>query len=143
MAAVSSTGFTSPTWGGYPAVEIDEATYPAASWLLGHGLDFDTDLNQGLNGDGVSLLMAYALNLDPHHGPRGSMPAVVAEETGMSITFYGVAPGVTYTGWTSTDLENWTTEGVTLSEPDADGVRTAFVERDGQQRFLRFTVEEQ
>ena len=33
-----STGFTSPTWESYPAVEIDQSVHPAAVWLLTHGL---------------------------------------------------------------------------------------------------------
>jgi hypothetical protein len=33
-----STGFTSPSWMGYPAVRIDEQACPAASWLTRHGL---------------------------------------------------------------------------------------------------------
>ena len=44
---------------GAVAVMIDEATYPAARWLLQHDLPHGTELN---NDD--SLLMAYALALD-------------------------------------------------------------------------------
>ena len=44
---------------------INEAVYPAASWLLKINLPYDTSLQQDLDGDGVSLLLAYALNLDP------------------------------------------------------------------------------
>ena len=46
-------------------MRIDERACPAAPWLVSHGLPYDTDLNQDLNGDGVTLLMAYALGLDP------------------------------------------------------------------------------
>lgn len=39
-----SSGFGFLTWKGYGVTRIDEAIYPAASWLLGHGLWYDTDL---------------------------------------------------------------------------------------------------
>lgn len=48
---------------GYPSVEIDESEYPAASWLLQQDMWYDLNLQQDLNGDGVDLLMACALNL--------------------------------------------------------------------------------
>jgi len=135
-----SSGFTSPTWQGYPSQMIDEASYPAAGWLLSHQLAYDTDLQLDLNGDGVELLMAYALNLDPNQNLAGSLPqAVVGEET-LGITFYAAAPGITYTVKTSVDLETWTTEGVTLSDPDPTGNRTATVDLSPPGRYLRLEV---
>jgi hypothetical protein len=41
---------------------------------------------------------------------------------------------------TSTDMHNWTTEGVTLSGSSSNPI--ASVPRDGPQRFLRLVVEE-
>ena len=67
---------------------IDEATYPAASWLLAHGLWYDTDLHQDPDGDGVSLLMAYALDLDPRLNLQGSLPVSVRNGNTLSLSFH-------------------------------------------------------
>ncbi len=137
----TSTGFTSPMWNGYPAVEIDVDQYPAAPWLLEHGLSHDTDLHQDLNHDGVCLLMAYALDLDPKQNLRGRLPVPILDKDSLRLTFPATRAPLTYTVQTSTDLQNWSTQGVTIGEPDADGLRTATVPRDTPQRFLRLVVE--
>ena len=60
----------------------------------------------------------------------------------LSLSFRGASAGITYLVETSTDLQNWTTEEVTLSELEADGWRTATVEMDDPRRFMRLVVEE-
>ena len=70
----SRTGFSSPTSHGFPATVINETTYPAASWLLEGGLWYDTDLHHDPDGDGVPLLTAYALGLDPPPMPERISP---------------------------------------------------------------------
>ncbi|MFC7337479.1 leucine-rich repeat domain-containing protein [Haloferula chungangensis] len=136
-----STGFTSPTWNGYPTVRIDERACSAAPWLVSHGLPYDTDLKQDLNGDGVSLLMAYALDLDPTQNLQSKMPAPVLDGSSLGMTFHAASPGITYTVETSTDLRNWTTEGVLYSPLAPDGTQTASVSRDVSSCFLRLVVE--
>ncbi len=134
------TGFTSPTWNGYPAVRIDERACPAAAWLAGHDLPYDTDLHQDLNNDGVSLLMAYALDLDPNLNLRGRLPEPVKGEDTMCMSFYAAAESIAYTVQTSADLRAWTTEGVALSDLRDDGTRTASVSLDRVERFMRLVV---
>jgi len=73
----------------------------------------------------------------------GSNPQVVLGPGTMSMTFHAGSPGITYVMETSTDLRNWTTEGVVLSEPDVEGNRTATVPRDGPRRFMRLVVAEE
>ncbi len=137
-----STGFTSPTWNGYPAAMVDEATYPAASWLLAHGLWYDTDLHQDPDGDGVDLLMAYALDLDPNLNLQASLPVPVKDGNTLSLSFHATSPGITYRAETSADLTNWTTTGVTQSAPGPNGQSTATVPLDSPRRFLRLVVED-
>jgi hypothetical protein len=135
-----STGFATPTWEGYPATEIDESTHPAARWLASHNLPPDTQLDEDPNGDGVDLLMAWALDLDPNENLAGSMPRATLSPTVLSITHYAANPKVAYTVETSTDMRTWTSAGVTLTGP-ADN-RTATVQRNGApRRFLRLKVE--
>ncbi len=137
-----SSGFTSPTWNGYPAVEIDQAVYPAASWLVGQGLPYDTDLNQDPNDDGVSLLMAYALNLDPDSNVRANLPVpVIISPNTLSMSFHAASPGITYSVETSTDLR-CSNSGIALSELDAENRRTASVSLDSPRRYRRLVVSE-
>ncbi len=129
-----SKDFTSPTWLDYPAVMIDENVYPAALWLLRHDLPYDTDL-----GEHPSLLMAYAFDLDP--GAPQLSPVFDPATNTLSLSFHADSPGITYAVETTTDLENWSTVGVRLSDVGADGRRTAIVDRDSPNRFLRLRID--
>jgi hypothetical protein len=84
--------------------------------------------------------MAYALDLDPHENLQGNLPAPILTGDSLTLTFPANAPGITYTAQTSTDLQTWTTDGVTLSDLDPDNHRTAVVPLDAPQRFLRLVV---
>jgi hypothetical protein len=132
-------GFTSPSWNGYTTASMG-ASSPVTSWLLTNGLSHSEDLQGDSNGDGVSLLMAYALDLDPKQNLSGSIPEPVIEAGQMSLDFHAASAGVTYSVETSTDLLNWTTEGVVISAPDANQVRTATVDLAGAHRYMRLVV---
>ena len=134
-----ATGFSAPAWGGYTAFNADAAT-PAASWLLTNGLAADADLQSDPNGDGVSLLLAYALNLDPKLNLPGSLPKPVLAGNQLRLSYYAGAAGVSYTVEASADLKIWTTVGVTITAPDGHNVRTATVPVTGGKRFLRLGV---
>ena len=82
--------------------------------------------------------LAYALNLDPNNALAG-MPVPILGSGTLSMSFHGAAQGVTYGAETSTDCQNWVTEGVTISELDPANMRTATVNRDAARRFLRLT----
>ncbi len=135
-----SSGFTSPGWEGYRSVMIDETVYPAASWLLAYGFDLDTNLNQDLSGDGVTLLMAYALNLNPALNLACCMPVAVLEPGALSMPFHAASPGVIYRVETCTDLKTWATDDVSLSELNPEGQRIASVALDVPHRYLRLVV---
>jgi hypothetical protein len=134
------SGWTTPTWNGYPASPVGGTNDPADSWLAARGLPAGTPLDRDLNGDGVDLLMAWALDLDPNQNLAASLPRAVLSPTGLSIGFRAANPDVIYTVETSTDMEHWTASGVVLTGPPEN--RTATVPRDAAQRFLRLVVEE-
>ena len=134
----SSTGFESPTWFNYPAIGTGVGGGDLSSWLLSKGLPADTDITLDANGDGVNLLMAYALNLDPNL--HNSFPQPVFGENLMTLSFYAGANGITYIVKASSDMVNWSTEGVTLSIPDANQFRTATVNISGPAKFMRLEV---
>lgn len=135
-----AAGFTTPTWEGQPSVNI--GSYSALKvWLLENGLPHDTDPAADANGDGVGLLLAYALNLDPNESLAGALPQAIVEEESLRMSFFGAAEGVVYIPEASVDLAVWTTAGVDLSEPDDQRMRTASVAADSPALFLRLRVE--
>jgi len=139
----TATGFASPSWHDYPATAISAIDPGFAHWRGFHGIPVDANATDDLNGDGVSLLMAYALNLDPHDDLAGSSPVAVSQGGNLEIDFFAGRSDVTYRAETSTDLGSWTDTGVTLSALEANGFLTASVPRTSSAHFLRLIVEEQ
>ena len=138
-----ASGITAPVWvdsagDSYPATMI--AVSPVATWLAGHGLPPNTDLQSSANGDGVSLMMKYALNLDPATNQSANLPRTVCDGNQLRMTFYRGNTDVRYAVEASADLQNWSATGVTVSAPDGNGDCTATVPRSGGQRFLRLVV---
>jgi len=135
----NASRFTSPTWNGYPSVNMG-AYSPVTPWLLSKGFAHNKNLLSIPNNDGMPLLMAYALNLDPTQNQSGSMPVAEVVGNQLQISFYAGSAGITYTVETSTDLKNWTPIGVVLSAPDSNQFQTASIALDGPHRFLRLVV---
>ena len=133
----TATGFTAPTWKGYPASAIGPNA-ALTNWLLGYNLPANSDLKSDANGDGVSLLMAYALNLNPSQNLSGSLPQPVLPAEQMSMSFYAGADGVTYVVEISPDLVHWSTEGVTYT--DLNQIRTATANRTQGSGFMRLST---
>ena len=133
------TGFTSPTWNGYPAVNAGDSS-PVATWLHSNGFAYTADLHGTPNGDGVPLLMAYALKLDPTRNQSNSLPKPVLSANQMSLTFYAGSADVAYSVEASTDLQNWSAAGVTISGPDANNFRTATIPLSGAACYMRLKV---
>lgn len=136
------TGFTSPEWEYipgfgvyYPAFHLDAIT-PEFTWLSANGLPGYSNFLSDTNGDGVNLLMAYALNLNPNLW--NSLPQPVFGASQMSISFYAATPGITYVVRTSDDMLNWSAAGVPLTGPVT--YRTATVGLSGPKRFMRLEV---
>lgn len=132
------TGFTSP-WNVYPSVNMGDSS-PVATWLISNGLPYDADPQSDPNRDGVNLLMAYGLSLDPNLNLAGSMPQAVIGGGELSLTFDARAAGVSYAVETSVDARAWTTVGVFIAAPDSDGCRTASIPMNAPRRFLRLVV---
>jgi BspA type Leucine rich repeat region (6 copies) len=136
-----TTGFTTPTWLGYPVIRLGTSA-PVTTWLVSNGFPPDASLKADINGDGVNLLLAYALNLDPNQNLSGSMPQPVFAANQMKLKFYAGRPGITYSVKTSTDLNIWSTTGVTLSGLDANQFRTASVNMSGPRKYMRLVASE-
>ena len=115
---------------------------PIAVWLASKGFPSDTNLLAPLaNLGGASLLMAYALNLDPHQSYSSSpLPTAVVVGNRFSYTFYAGNPDVSYLVEASADLIHWSSGGVTLSAPDGNGYSTASVPVSSGLCFFRLAV---
>jgi hypothetical protein len=133
----TATGATFPTWKTYRSRVIG-TNASLFNWLLDYNLPINSDLKSDTNGDGVSLLMAYALNLDPRQNLSGSLPQPVFPAEQMSMSFYAGAAGVTYVVETSPDLVHWSEEGVSYS--DLNQIRTATASRTPGSRFMRLSA---
>ena len=97
-------------------------------WLAANNQSSQKDLNQDLNGDGVTLLMAYALNLDSRQFNAVNLPQPQQANGDLSLTYYGLRPDINYQVETSVDLRNWAQPtSITYSAPDANGLVTANV----------------
>ncbi len=123
---------------------LDPLAYQAASgWLIHNGFSYDQDINADVNGDGVSLLMAYALDLDPAQNLAGQMPIPILGANDLSMDYFAVADGITYEVQASDDLVDWETIPVTYSGLNISSRRTAMVDRTGHdQLYLRLNVSE-
>lgn len=127
-------------WTDYPnLVNMGQNSTPSTAWLLSKGFPANTDIQSDSNGDGVKLLMARALNLDPHRNLSGEMPQPVIAGNQMSLSFYAGRAYITYRVKTSENLTDWTTE-VPRSEPDANQTSTATVNISGPARYMRLEV---
>lgn len=127
-------------WYGYPAVNMGSEVSPTTALLLSKGLPANSDLKSDTNGDGVNLLLACALNLDPFQNLSDKIPNPIMVGNQMNLTFYAGVAGITYGVETSCDLNNWSSVGVTLSAPDANLNCTASASVSGPCLYMRLAV---
>jgi hypothetical protein len=133
------TGFPTPAWEGRTTVNMGNFS-EVPLWLLENGLAYNTALGSDQNKDGVSLLMAYALKLNPVQELSSRMPKSMMIGGKLTLTYYSASPEVTYVVEASGDLIHWSTAGVNLSTPDSEGYTTASVEAEDKARYLRLSV---
>ena len=138
------------SWAGFQSSPTDE-TYNdgfrvatsvlLTPWLLANGFASNTDLQTTSTANGVPLLLAYALQLDPNKNQRSRLPKPVVSGSTLSLTYYGRNADVTYSAQVSSDLKAWTTTGVTVSAPDANGLSTATALTSSSNRlYIRLQV---
>jgi hypothetical protein len=94
------------------------------------------------NGDGVSLMMAFALDGDPNLNLRHLLPTTNVEPDAIRLTYYAGNPEISYLIQSSTDLRIWSADGISISAPDPEGRRTATIDTAGSAaRYGRLVVE--
>lgn len=138
----TSSGFTSTAWTSEYSnlTELDTIALPPAPWLLAYGIPLNVDFSTSLNDKGVTLFTAYAFHLHPFTPTTNQISDCLEIEGSLGLGFYGGRDGITYVGETSTNMETWTTSGVTLTPPDSTGYQTVTTPKSGSRSFLRFTA---
>ena len=138
-------GFSSPTWdvfgdgrAVFNTVEIGSLE-PVEEWLIAKGLPILQAMGETLPGSGVSILMSYALGMDPYEIDPTKMPAVEFFDGQLATRFFAGRSDVNYKVEVSEDLSEWEEAGVLVSEADASEVKTARVTAGESKRFLRLT----
>lgn len=134
-----TSGFTSPTWLGVKSISMGPNDH-VKRWLLTNQIPFDTEISSDLNGDGVPLLMAYALGFNPSQNLSNQLPIPEVLDNQLNLRFYAGSPGITYKIEASSDLKNWSATGANVSAPDALQFRTATIATSGSRCFLRLLV---
>ena len=82
-------------------------------------------MDEDRNGDGVKLLMAYALDLDPNRNLQNAMPSAELHSNLLSLAFRGTTPRISYIVGASDGLfGRWQ---LTISGADADDLGTESV----------------
>jgi DUF1680 family protein len=112
----------------------------ATTWLAQHGYAAGTSMESDEDGDGVSLLEAYALGLEPSANPTGGIPVPSYTTEGMSLSFWGGREDVLYSAEWSKDLRSWSSHGIRTGEPDGGGMRTVLLPYGGQAQFMRLRL---
>ena len=147
----TSSNFTEYCFGsgiGFSKTVINAGTFsPLTIWFISNGLSTvsnglfsSPNLQSTPNGDGVNLLMAYALNLNPTQNQSARLPKPVFSGNQLKLTFYAGNKDVTYSVEASPDLKSWSTSGVTLTEPDVNGQVTASLPISGTKQLMRLKV---
>ncbi len=90
-------------------------------------------------GDGLNNLAKYAFNLNPFTPSVSPTSAVSVSGAAVSLTFQAIRPELIYRVEASTNLQNWTTSGVTTQTVGT--TRTArYTPPSGNRAFLRIVV---
>ena len=127
-------GFDSESWGGWPNVIIDVEEDPAR-WLTENGFPPVSSEMFDSESPSRSPLIFYALGLE--FGSSVSLVPSIADGT-IEYPFWGDRSEVTYVAEISKDLVNWVTDGVTISEPNSEGIRIASINLNDSYCFVRF-----
>jgi uncharacterized delta-60 repeat protein len=107
-------------------------------WKVDAGFAFAAPDDGDSDGDGISLLLEYALGLDPAQTSTDGVPIGQIFDSVVALSYRRFRPELLYAVEVSTDLTAWTTSGVTQG---SGPFPIAFTPRAGApQKFLRLRV---
>ena len=142
-----ASGFTAPTWDVngdgrmvFKTVELGAPLKPVESWLLTKGLHLTQDMDATLLGSDNSVLISYALNMNPYKTDPSLLPGLEFSNGHLKLNYYAGRSDVTYQVEKSINLSDWDQTGLTLSGLDAMLMQTAIVNDSDVRKFLRLKV---
>lgn len=128
--------------GGSSATADFEAILPAtfAGWKDAHGILAGTPADDDSDHDGIPLLIEYALDLSPAEADQAGLPVATLHSDRLEFHYLKARSDLLYAVETSTDLEHWSTEGV--SQGSGSLHRVANIPRvEESTQFLRISVQ--
>ncbi|MGZ0656783.1 leucine-rich repeat domain-containing protein [Coraliomargarita sp. W4R72] len=149
-----ATGYIFDTAEGFDASPLWQYAYPyslpivtmgaledSTIWKLENAISYDADLDSLPAGLRHPLLLPFALNLDPQ---MSNFPMPEIGSVSWAWEFYGDRDGVTYIVEKLNDLklDTWDSEDITVSSPNAEGMRIATGSSTKGNLFLRIRIEE-
>ena len=142
-----ANGFTTPKWDVngngkiiFNTVELGAPLKPAENWLLTKGLHLTQDMDATLAGSNHSVLLSYALNMNPYQTDLSLLPGLGFSNGHLKLSYYAGRSDVTYQVEKSINLSNWDQTGLTISGLDAMLMQTAIVNDSDVKKFLRLKV---
>lgn len=123
---------------GESASNAVPATESFVAWKSALQIPAEADENSDADGDGVRLLVEYALGMNPAVPDISALPKAVMTEDEISISFTPLRGSVDYVVEWSDDLLEWDTEGLVTS--GAAPVSAALPRAGHSAAFLRLKV---
>lgn len=129
-------------WSAYSAPASAQTYSEYEAWKAQNRFDILTPDSDDSDGDGLPLMLEYALVLSPRRDSLEQIPRVTHAEGKLRLRYYAGRSDLNYSVQTSTDMVNWTTAGVTQMAEILGLYITAEVEAPAgsEQRFLRLIV---
>lgn len=112
---------------------------PYQQWRLDAELVLDAPASADSNGNGIPDFVEYALGFSPIGLPMNELPAAVIQSPNLTFTYARARSEVTYLVECSTDLDEWTSDGVDQGVPDLTVTASVPIGTDTR-KFLRLRV---
>ncbi len=130
---------TSRTLGNAPDIGVYEHGLYAA-WKTTQGIPLATPDTFDSDADGIPLLMEYAMDSDPKAAFPMRQPTVTRQAGSLQLSYPLQRADLVYAAETSSDLKNWTSNGVENSSPGTASSASVLIVPNRSRQYLRLKV---